>query len=94
MRKERRGEKGKRETEQLEYAYWRRVDLKRERERVCVCVWGGARRAGHEESECMRKRKAWSRESECVGSNERRYAAYPVYRYPRVEAAPCLITTE
>jgi hypothetical protein len=30
MRKERRGEKGKRETEQLEYAYWRRVDLKRE----------------------------------------------------------------
>jgi hypothetical protein len=40
MRKERRGEKGKRETEQLEYAYWRRVDLKRERESVCVCVWG------------------------------------------------------
>ena len=40
MRKERRGEKGKRETEQLEYAYWRSVDLKRERERESVCVGG------------------------------------------------------
>lgn len=83
MRKERREERGKRETGQLECAYWRKAGPE---EGGCV----KERRTGHEKRECMRNGEAWCRESECTGDNERRYSDY-LNAHPRVEAAPCLI---